>query len=400
MRLTDKALATLKLPAGKAERKFFDDDIPGFGLRLRAGGAARWVFQYDIAGRTRRMTLGSTKALTATRARATASELHHKVRLGQDPAGEKAEGRVRAAESFKAILDVYMAGQRKQLKSLSYVQKERHLLKHCSALHGLPLVKVDRRAVAAKLAKVEARSGPIEANRVRASLSAFFNWCISEGYLDHNPVVGTNRRPEKSRDHVLSDSDLKAIWAATAGEDDYSAIVRLLLLTGCRANEIGSLSWTEVFGDRIVLPGWRVKNSRDHIVPLSAPAQAILQARPKMLGRDFIFGRPHNGRSFTGWSACKLLLDERIKASGAKVKDWTNHDLRRTAATRMAELGVAPHIVEAVLNHVSGHKHGVAGIYNRAAYAPEKKMALVLWADALMEIVAGKARKVVPLRSA
>ena len=399
MRLTDKSIAALALPTHKAEHRAFDEDIPGFGVRLRAGGAARWIFQYDIAGRTRCMTLGSTKALTATRARATASELYAKVRLGEDPAGAKAEGRVRAGETFKAILDTYMTGQRDALKPLSYVQKERHLLKHCAALHPLPLIKIDRRTVAAKLAKVATKSGPIESNRVRASLSAFFSWCISEGYAEVNPVTGTNRRTEKTRDRVLTDTELKAIWAATTGEDDYSAIVRLLLLTGCRADEIGSLSWTEVFDDRIVLPGLRTKNSRGHIVPLSAPAQAILEARPKMLDRNFVFGRPHNNAGFTGWSACKVLLDERIKANEAEVESWCNHDLRRTVATRMGEIGVQPHIIEAVLNHVSGHKAGVAGIYNRATYAAEKKAALILWADHLMSVVKGKARKVIPLHA-
>src|SRR6516164_8481947 len=110
MHLTDKKIDALALPAGKAEHKFFDDDIPGFGVRLRRGGASRFIFQYDFAKKTRRMTLGKTSAMTATRARATASELHAKVRLGEDPAGDKAESRLRAAESFKAILDIYMAG--------------------------------------------------------------------------------------------------------------------------------------------------------------------------------------------------------------------------------------------------------------------------------------------------
>jgi integrase len=399
MRLTDKSIAALSLPAGKTEHKVFDDDIPGFGLRLRAGGAARWIFQYDIGLRTRRITLGSTKALTATRARATASELYAKVRLGEDPAGEKAESRIRAGESFDAILRPYLVQQRDQLKPLSYVQKERHLVKHCRSLHALPLVKIDRRAIAAKLAKVAANSGPIEANRVRASLSAFYTWCISEGYAEDNPVTGTNRRQEKSRDRTLSDSELAAIWAATAGDDDYSAIVRLLMLTGCRADEIGSLSWSEVFGDRIVLPAARVKNGRDHVVPLSEPAQAILKARPKMLGRDFVFGRAHSDGGFTGWSSCKTLLDDRIKASGAEVGAWVNHDLRRVVATRMAESTVPPHVIEAVLNHVSGHKAGVAGIYNRHGYDREKREALITWAARLMEIVEGKARKIVPLRA-
>src|SRR5262249_1978120 len=151
---------------------------------------------------------------------------------------------------------------------------------------------------------------------------------------------------------------------------------RLLLLTGCRADEIGSLSWAEVFGDKIVLPGTRTKNGRDHIVPLSGLAQSIIAARPRMFGSEFVFGRGDNGRGFTGWSSTKVLLDARIKAAGAKVKPWTNHDVRRSVATLMAESGVAPHIVEAVLNHVSGHKHGVAGIYNRASYENEKRAAL------------------------
>ena len=185
---------------------------------------------------------------------------------------------------------------------------------------------------------------------------------------------------------------------ATAGDDDYSAIVRLLMLTGCRAEEIAGLSWNEVAGDKITLPGLRTKNSRDHVVPLAGPARSILAARPKMLDCEFVFGRGKD-RGFTGWSSCKMLLDDRLKANGTKVAHWTNHDLRRTAATSMAELGIAPHVIEAVLNHVSGHKAGVAGIYNRASYENEKRAALTLWADRLLEIVEGKVRKVMPLRA-
>jgi integrase len=399
MRPNDKALAGLTLPKGKREAIFFDDDLAGFGVRLRGGGASRWIFQYKLGAQQRRITLGSTTAVSPTKARATAAELHAKVRLGGDPAGQKTESRIRAAETLRAILQIYLEHQRRTVRPGTFRQLERHLLKHCRALHGLQLAKVDRRAVAARLAAVATKSGLVESNRVRASLAAFYSWCISQGFAETNPVVGTARHQEKSRERVLTDAELKAIWAATAGADDYSAIVRLLLLTGCRADEIGSLSWSEIADDRITLPASRTKNSRDHIIPLSDPAQSTLVARPKMLGRDFVFGRAHSAKGFTGWSACKVLLDERIKASGAKVGAWVNHDLRRTVATRMAELGVQPHIIEAVLNHVSGHKAGVAGIYNRASYEPEKRAALILWADKLVEIVAGKPRKVVPLRA-
>jgi integrase len=399
MHLTDKTLATLTVPKGRSEAIVFDDALPGFGLRLRAGGAARWIYQYDIGPRTRRITIGAATALSATRARTAAADLHHRVRLGADPAGDKAEGRVRAGETLGALLEAYLAEQREQIKPLSFTQKQRHLSKHCRPLHGLPIAKIDRRAVAALLTKLAKSSGPVEANRVRASLSAFFSWAIAGGFVEHNPVTGTLPRPEKSRDRVLTPAELKALWAATAGGDDYSAIVRLLLLTGCRADEIGSLAWSEIFGDKIVLPGMRTKNGRDHVLPLSAPAQAIIATRPRMFGSKFVFGRGDNGRGFTGWSSTKVLLDARIKAAGAKVAPWTNHDIRRSVATHMAEIGIAPHVIEAVLNHVSGHKAGVAGIYNRATYSAEKQAALILWADHLIGIVEGKARKVVPIRA-
>jgi integrase len=399
MRLTDKTIAGLVLSAGKNEAIFYDDDLPGFGLRLRVGGSARWVYSYKIGTQHRRITIGTPTTLTAGRARSTAAELHAKIRLGADPAGEKLEGRARAAETMEVALRSYLAQKRSVVRSGSYTGIERHLLKHCRRLHGLQLAKIDRHAVAVTLGAVASKSGPIEANRVRASLSAFFAWCLREGLVDVNPVVGTGRRPEKSRDRVLSDSELKAVWAATAGDDDYSAIIRLLALTGARANEIAALSWSEVFGDRIVLPAVRTKNKREHIIPLSEPAHAILEARPRRPGRDFIFGRRQD-RPFTGWSVCRDLLHARIKANGATVPDWSPHDLRRTCATRMAELGVQPHIIEAVLNHVSGHKAGVAGIYNRATYEPEKRQALMLWGEHLLAVVEGRKSKVVPLHRA
>jgi integrase len=403
MRLTDKAIATIALPAGKSEYTYFDDAIPGFGYRLRSAGAARWIFQYNVGKRTRRLTLGPPSALSATRARTIAGDLYAKVRLGADPAGEKAESRMHAAETFGALVSVYLQQQRESLKPKSFVQVERHLLKYCRALHSMGLTQIDRRAIAARLMAVATKSGRVTSNRLRASLSAFFTWCIGQGFADSNPVTGTTRHPEKSRARVLNPDELRAIWNATAGTDDYSQILRLLLLTGCRLNEIGWLSWSEIFGDRIVLPGTRVKNGRDHIVPLTEPAQAILAAWPKMLGSDFVFGRgAKRGRGFTGHAEVKILLDKRIKASGAKMSGhWTNHDIRRTVATGMAELSVQPHIIEAVLNQVSGHKRGVAGIYNRASYENEKRAALTAWASRLAEIVEGKEapRKVVSLRA-
>lgn len=397
MKLTDRTIAALTLPKGKSELIVFDDTLPGFGLRLRAGGS-RWIYQYKLGVQHRRITIGVSPAVSAARARETATELHAKVRLGQDPAGDKAEGQLRVGETVAAALQSYLAEKRAAVKPSSYRGVERHLLKHCKPLHNLQLGKIDRRTVATRIAAIAAKSGPVEGNRVRASLQAFFNWCIRTGVAESNPVVGTGRKPERSRERVLSDAELRAIWNATADDSDYSAIVRLLMLTGQRADEIASLRWSEVELDaaRIILPAERTKNSRAHIVHLAEPARAILSARQHTDG--FVFGR-HTDRPFTGWSRCKMALGARLRDSGAPF-DWVHHDLRRSMATRMAELDTAPHIIEAVLNHVSGHKHGVAGVYNRAGYAPQQAHALDVWAEHLLGIVEDRAAatRVVKLR--
>jgi integrase len=383
MKLTQRTISTLDVPRGKSERIIFDEDLPGFGLRLRRGGSRTWIFQFKIGAQHRRMALGSASAVTATQARKTANDLHAKVRLGQDPAGEKAEERARAAETMGALLHNYLEFKRRVIRPGSLKNIERHLTKHCRSLHGLRLTKIDRRTVATVLTRL-ATTRPIEANRVRASLSAFFAWCISEGLLSYNPVVGTARRGERSRERVLSDPELRAIWHAAAGPDDYSAVIRLLMLTGARVAEIGSLSRSEINGEKaIVVPGVRTKNKRSHTIPMSEPVRNIIDAQLRRHNHEFLFGRLPS-RPLTGWSALKKALDRRV---GPTAADWTHHDLRRTFATKLAELGVEPHIVEALLNHVSGHKHGVSGVYNRADYATQKRDALNLWADHLMAVV-------------
>jgi integrase len=376
MRLTQKAVAALALPAGKSELIVFDDDIP-LGVRLRDGGAARWVFQYRVGAKQRRMSLGTTAALSAPRAREIAVELYAKVKLGEDPAATKVEERVRAIETMSVTLEAYLAHQRARLKPRSLVEVERHLRKHCRPLHGLRLDKIDRRAVAACITAIATKSGGVTANRVATSLSTFFNWSMRAGLTGANPATQVNRQPERTRSRVLNNAELRAIWAATADTSDYSAVVRLLMLSGQRAGEIAGLKWSEISGDQILLPAERTKNGRAHAVPISEPMRVIFEGRPRREGRDYVFGRRWNS-PLAGWSVLKAGLDQRL---GPAVTDWTHHDLRRSCATHMAEIGISPHVIEAVLNHVSGHKAGVAGIYNRADYEPQKRHALTAWAS-------------------
>ena len=231
--------------------------------------------------------------------------------------------------------------------------------------------------VAKELATIRAERGPIAADRSRAHLSKFFTWMIGEGHAEANPVNGTNRTGSKARERVLQDSELLAIWNALDNDDDYGAICRLLILTGARRDEIGALRRGEInFAQKqIELPGSRTKNGLDHVVPLAPAALAILTARKPREGSDFVFGRGQAG--FAGWGKCKSRLDHALD-----LEPWVLHDFRRTLSTTMHErLDVPPHVVEAILNHISGHRAGVAGVYNKAKYLDQRRDALEQYAS-------------------
>jgi integrase len=385
MKLTQSAINKLAPPPGKSDAIFFDDDVHGLGLRAHSGGKRSWIFQFKIGAKQRRMTFGTSPAISLVAARKMAAELHAKVLLGKDPAAAKSDGRKRAADTMEAILRLYLPEKRQGLAPGSYVATERHLLVYARPLHGLGVGCITRRDIGTLLAEIAAKSGSPSANFARASLSAFFAWCMMRGLIEQNPVIGTLRAQMQPRTRVLPLHELAAVWRA-CGDDPYGAIVRLLILTGQRREEIGGLRLEEIGDGIIALPASRAKNRRAHVIPLSAPAQAILAAQPPR--DEFVFG----SKPFTSWSRGKGLLD-------TKLAPWILHDLRRSVATGMAELGVAPHIVEAVLNHVSGHKAGIAGVYNRATYEREKRVALATWADHVLAAVEGHAATVVPMRA-
>ena len=208
-------------------------------------------------------------------------------------------------------------------------------------------------------------------------------------------MIGTTRRGAKDRDRVLAEAELVEIWHALP-ETIYGTTIKLLMLTGQRREEIGRLRWSEIdlTGKVIRLPAERVKNGTAHDVPLSPQAMGLLQAQPRRIGlQDFVLGTAGG----IGYSTPKRDLDARINGARAArglapLAPWVHHDLRRSMATHMAEkLDIDPHIVEAVLNHVSGHKRGVAGVYNRAVYERKKREALDRWGAYVEALVTGPA---------
>jgi integrase len=388
MLITKQNIETLRIPEGKSEVEFWDAKLKGLGVRIR-GDSRRFFFFYRIGQTKHRMALGPATRETVDKVREEVGKLIARVKLGEDPALTVEKNKQQAGELVEPLIQLFLQRHEREWKPKTYIEAERYLTRSAKPLHKLPVTGVTQAAVVKLLDEIAENSGDVTANRARAYLCSFYNWVLSR-WIElpkGNPVEHIEKRAETSRKRVLTDDELRAVWNACR-DDDFGAIVKLLMLTGQRREEIGALRHAEIKGDLIEYPDQRTKNGIPHFVPLSDPALAIL-ARFPANGREFVFG--HAG--FRGWVA-KAKLDER---SG--VKDCTLHDLRRTTATRLAQdIGTAPHVIEAILNHVSGHKAGVAGVYNRATYSKERREALNLWADRLLAIVEGRLAKVVPLK--
>jgi integrase len=379
----------LTLPKGTKELIVFDDDTPGFGLRLRRSGARSWICQYKLGSQNRRLTLGSTDLLDFTKARASARDALARVRLGEDPQAQKVQARVMASETFGRYLDVYLEWKKPQVRPNSFREMERYLRKYAKLWHTCPLTTIGQRDAADLIDTITTKHGAASANRAKAAYSPYFTWLVSKGRVETNPFAYTPKASENgSRERVLSDAELAAIWhAADAGGDQFGTIIKLLMLSGARRAEIGDLSWNEYAGGMITVPESRSKNRRDHEIILSDAARALLESRPRRNSTDFVFGQ-RDGSGFGGWSKAKGQLDERLVAAGAIMAPWSLHDLRRTVATGLADrLQVEPHIIEAVLGHVSVYRGGVAGTYNRALYREPKAAALQRWSDHIQALI-------------
>ena len=254
-------------------------------------------------------------------------------------------------------------------------------------------------------------SGTSEARgrKMHAALSVVFRWLLQRRRVAANPCVGVwSPHAPPSRERVLSEAEIRIFWRGCDRlGPPYGSLFQLLLLTGCRLNEVTGMRRAELSDDGATwtIPSERTKNHRTHIVPLPPLARDILAAIPRIESAAGYLFTLSGARPVTSFSGAKAQLDAAMLTvareddpASAVVPRWTLHDLRRTAATGMAELGIAPHIVEACLNHVSGAKAGVAGVYNRAAYAPEKAAALERWANHIAGLVSGQAATVTPIR--
>lgn len=253
--------------------------------------------------------------------------------------------------------------------------------------------------------------------RVADALGTMFGWLHKHRRVSVDPTLGAHRPPPPpARDRVLNTKvemrnadELRWFWAAcTEMGAPYGAMCKVLLLTGARLEEIAHMQRRELSDDlaTLRLPGSRTKNGRAHLVPLPPLAREILKSVPRITKCDYVFST--NGKTpISGFSKYKSRLDATMLAAAnpkkgksrgkVEIEPWRIHDLRRTASSGMASIGIQPHIIESVLNHVSGAKAAVAGTYNVETYEPEKRTALERWAEHVIGIVEGRPSNVVPM---
>jgi integrase len=406
--LTDIAIRKLLANPPPKRVEHADGKVAGLFFITQPSGATSWALRYRADGTPRKLTLGGFPALDLKGARRAAEEARGRIAKGEDPAGQKrAEKAAAKAEGDKVETVVAEFIQRHaKAHTRDWKETERLLKKDVvSRWQSKRLSEITKPMVHSMLDAIADRGAEIGANRTFAQFRVMCNWAVERGLIEKSPCEGIKAPASekgRERERVLDPGELRLVWdAVDALGWPWAPFVRLLILTGQRRDEIGGLRWSELDLDARVwlLPGERSKNRRANEIPLADAALEILRSIPRRDKTDLVFTT--TGKTpISGFSPMKARLDKAVaemaaSRGAAPVAPWTLHDLRRSAASGMASLGIGPHIVEAVLNHKSGTVRGVAAIYNRYTYSPEKRASLDAWARRLEAIVSGEAPNIV-----
>jgi integrase len=417
----------------KTRREIHDGGCKGLYLYIQPSGTKSWVLllarpngkmgklhlgSLDLSGKTPKETPKVGTPLTLAGARALAADLYRQREAGKDVIADRKAQKEQQRHKIEERDDSYATVARQFIDEYARPKTRRWL--ETARLLGLDYSDSEPKAIKGGLAErwrkrpiaeisshdiycivdeakrhgtpgLERRSDKIKDSRGRAiarTLSKLFGWTLQHRRVTANPCTGVYVPPApKARDRVLTDDEIIRFWRATDKiSNPFGPAVKLLLLTGARLREVSDMRRVELSqdGKTWTIPGTRTKNGRSLIVPLPPMARDILAAVKQIAGKPgFVFSTT-GGTPISGFSKTKRRIDQLMLTTsardGVEIAPWRLHDLRRTAATGMANLGIAPHVIEAALNHVSGAKASVAGTYNRAAYEPEKRVALERWA--------------------
>ncbi len=449
--------------AGKAKVTYFFDALrPGLALVVQKSGTKSWKLQYrrQSDGKQRWITYDGFPSLATARRLAQADI--DAAAEGSDPAAEIQEAKRKAKDGipdqdlFRAITMTYLKHYQqgratRRRKSLDYKPKPRTVLETARLLGlrpdkdapnkwqvitgGLVDLWGDRRmrdiskrdvielldGIVDKSSRFADRGAPYVANRTYAALSPLFDWAVDRDIIEVSPVRW-NRAAEEKRDRVLSNDEIRWFWTATGSQEHggtdwpYGPLFRLLLLTGQRVREVGDMVRAELDIDNRLwtIPGERTKNGQANMLPMSDEALAIIEALPVVKSNPGYMFTTNGKTPVSGYYKARLRCHEKMLNAARNeateagrdpdnidIPHWSPHDLRRTFATKMNdEVGIMPHVVEAMLNHISGSaKVGVAGVYNRAQYLKEKEAAAQAWGRWIAALTSGQPTyNVVPLR--
>lgn len=350
------------------------DTLPGFGLRVSQGGAKTFVV---LLGHGRRHTIGRYPIISLAQARTEAKRV-----LAERTLGNHRNKSIKFSEAHDLFLSTHCSPE--NLKFRTIKDYERMLKKYLlPAFRHDSLEEITTQAISKIIDRL--RPTPSEANHLFAVARTFFRWAVKRRYIPHNPCEGMSLpsvRP--TRDRVLNDAELVSLFRAADNVGyPFGTIIQLLVLTGQRRGEIAALRWQYIDEKQqtITLPASITKNTRQHTFPYGKRAARIFSQLSR--NGDYLFpARGNSGNVFSGWSKCKMGIDDTLS-----IAPWTLHDLRRTFATNLAALNVPPFVVERLLNHSSGTISGVAAIYNRHAYMDEMRDAISKWEDRLASLL-------------
>lgn len=371
-----KALNVKTIEAFKPKEKRYEvHDLlcPGFSLRVYPTGRKVFTVKYRYGLKQRRLPIGVFPRLSLMQARDKAMEALRLVDDGIDPAARHRQLGMKVETICEDFIRQYA-----RPRNRSWKEAERILKREFVAVHGQRDIREVRRAdILEMMDGAIERGASYQANRIHSNLRKLFGWCIERGIVETSPVMGI-RPPtrEQARDRVLDDDEIRAVLSACADElYPYRQFVPVLLATAQRRGEVSKMRWSEIDLDAKVwvIPAELSKNGKPHVVPLNDYALRLLREAPRLPDCDWVFTTTRRG-PINGFSKALRHIQTKSETS-----EWRFHDLRRTAASGMARAGVTPHVIERVLNHISGTISGVAAVYNRYGYDAERRHALNQW---------------------
>ena len=387
-------LSTLK-PPNKGEKVYWDEELRGFGVRVLASGIKSFIIYRRLSPTEQyKETLGRVGELKIGEARRIAEARIGDLAKGKNPAADRQRAK---ANTFAALAEVYITRHCSQKKSGA--EDERMINKDLLPAWGtLPSKDITRRMVIELLDSIKDRGAPIQANRVLSLIKRMFNFGFARDLVEHNPTFKVRPGKENTRQRVLTDVEIRAFWEKLPDMDragrQIEAALQLILVTAQRRGEIVAMEWSEIEGDLWTIPEEKSKNKFAHRVPLSPLALSILEEIPR--SGKYVFPR----RVGSGYAKDQHMTGRAISHAVSTNRElfdiphWTPHDLRRTAASRIASMGASQQTIEKILNHVLP---GVMGVYNRHGYDAEKRAALDAWADKLQRILEDRSADVIPI---